>query len=230
LGKNPTIGISAGLYGTSYNLFLPQWWDGVLSLNRQPDKIIFVHDPQNKNYVIAEMPKKYAPVTKFIEFNGDDFGEFRHLMQVNQTADWFSVCGIDDQYLPGAFDEINQAHAQGCDIYIDKIQLKHNGAIIDGSWIPEEIPHRMTCPGAAPMKLELYKKTGGVTKGTIWDDWELYIRCVVAGAKPYHANTVRIIHDLGYNHKTLSGVNRDASNDQIGGAYIAKVRQELGIE
>jgi hypothetical protein len=187
------------------------------------------HDAQNKEAALTKLPGQYKDITQFIEFGGDDFGEFRHLMQSNQTADWFSVCGIDDQYLPGAFDEIEQADAEGCDIYIDKVQFKHNGEILEGRWLPDERPHRMTCPGAAPMKLELYNKTGGVTKGTIWDDWELYIRCVVAGAKPYHANTVRIIHDLGYDHETLSGVKRNSQNDEIGNAYIAKVRQELGL-
>ena len=224
-----TIGLSAGVFGTRYTGFIEQWWDGVIGLNRQPDTIVFVYDAQNKEAVLAKLPEQYKEITKFIEFDGDDFGEFRHLMQTNQTADWFSVCGIDDQYLPAAFDEIEQADAEGCDIYIDKVQFKHNGQILEGRWEPEHIPHRMTCPGAAPMKLDLYNKTGGVTKGTIWDDWELYIRCVVAGAKPYHANTVRIIHDLGYDHETLSGVKRNSQNDEIGNAYIAKVRQELGL-
>ena len=224
-----TIGLSAGVFGTRYTGFISQWWDGVFGLNRQPDTILFDYDALNKEAALANLPEQYKEITKFIEFDGDDFGEFRHLMQSNQTADWFSVCGIDDQYLPGAFDEIEQADAEGCDIYIDKVQFKHNGQILEGRWEPEQIPHRMTCPGAAPMKLELYNKTGGVTKGTIWDDWELYIRCVVAGAKPYHANTVRIIHDLGYDHETLSGVKRNSQNDEIGNAYIAKVRQELGL-
>lgn len=224
-----TIGISAGVYGTRYTGFIEQFWDGVLSLNRQPDTIVFVYDAQNKEPSWAKLPEQYKEITKFIEFDGENYGEFRHLMQTNQTADWFSVCGIDDQYLPGAFDEIEQADAEGCDIYIDKVKFKHNGQILEGRWEPENIPHRMTCPGAAPMKLDLYNKTGGVTKGTIWDDWELYIRCVVAGAKPYHANTVRIIHDLGYDHETLSGVKRNSQNDEIGNAYIAKVRQELGL-
>jgi hypothetical protein len=229
LERSLTIGLSAGVFGTRYTGFIEQWWDGVIGLNRQPDMIVFVHDAQNKEAALAKLPEQYKKITKFIEFDGDDFGEFRHLMQVNQTADWFSVCGIDDQYLPGAFDEVEQADAEGCDIYIDKVQFKHNGQILEGRWLPDEIPHRMTCPGAAPMKLDLYNKTGGVTKGTIWDDWELYIRCVVAGAKPYHANTVRIIHDLGYDHETLSGVKRNSQNDEIGNAYIAKVRQELGL-
>jgi hypothetical protein len=229
LANSFTIGISAGLYGTRYNSFLPQWWAGVIGLNRQPDTIVFLHDAQNANYVKAEMPNQYTEITKFIQFDGEDFGEFRHIMQINQTADWFSVCGVDDQYLPEAFDEIDQAEAEGCDIYIDKLQFKHNGEIMRGRWIPEEIPYRMTCPGAAPMKLELYKKTGGVTKGTIYDDWELYIRCVVAGAKPYHANTIRIVHDLGYNHETLSGVNRQPILDAMGQDHIARVRQELGF-
>ena len=224
-----TIGIGAGAFGTRYTRFIPQWWDGILALNRQPDSIVFVYDAQNKEPSLDALPEQYKAITNFIEFDGLDFGEFRHLMQVNQTADWFSICGIDDQYLPGAFDEIEQAEAEGCDIYIDKIQFKHNGQIMEGRWEPENIPHRMTCPGAAPMTLELYNKTGGVSKGAIWDDWELYIRCVAVGAKPYHANTVRAIHDLGYEHETLSGVNRNRQNDELGNAYIAKLRQELGL-
>ena len=224
-----TIGIGAGVFGTRYTGFIAQWWDGVVALNRQPDSIVFVYDAQNKEPSLAALPEQYKGITKFIEFDGQDFGEFRDLMQANQTADWFSICGIDDQYLPGAFDEIEQADAEGCDIYIDKVQFKHNGQILEGRWEPENLPHRMTCPGAAPMKLELYNKTGGVTKGTLWDDWELYIRCVAVGAKPYHASTIRIIHDLGYDHETLSGVKRNPQNDEIGNAYIAKVRAELGL-
>lgn len=224
-----TLGLSAGVYGTRYTKFIPQWWQGVIGLRRQPDSIVFVYDQQNKEYALSQIPEQYKNITKFLEFNGEDFGEFRHLSQINQTADWVSVCGIDDQYLPGAFDELEQAHIQGCDIYIDKVQFKHNAEIMKGRWIEEEIPFRMTFPGAAPIKLELYKKTGGVRRGTLWDDWELYIRCLAAGAKPYHSNTIRIIHDLGYDHETLSGVNRNPENDKLGAAHIATVRAELGF-
>jgi hypothetical protein len=224
-----TLGISAGVFGTRYTQFIPQWWEGVIGLRRQPDSIVFVYDEQNKEYALSQIPKQYKKITKFIEFSGNDFGEFRHLSQINQTSDWFSLCGIDDQYLPGAFDELEQATLEGCDIYIDKIQFKHNGEIMEGRWIPELIPFQMTCPGAAPMTLELYKKTGGVSKETLWDDWELYIRCVAAGAKPYHSNTIRIIHDLGYERETLSGVNRNRENDIVGTDHIAKIRQELGF-
>jgi hypothetical protein len=87
----------------------------------------------------------------------------------------------------------------------------------------------MTCPGGAPIKRTLLEKTGGHTKGAIFDDWELYIRCVAAGAKPFHATTVRLIHDLGHDRVTLSGVNRPRINDSIGQDAIAKVRQELGF-
>lgn len=207
---------------------MPRWWEGVQSLKRQPDAIVIAHDPQNKQWVESLIPKGHKSITRTIEMQGE-FADFMLAIQANQTTDWVSICNVDDQYLPGAFDELEQAHAEGCDIYIDKLQLKHDGSIMEGRWLPDEIPHRMTCPGAAPIKKELFDKTGGHTKGTIYDDWELYIRCVAAGAKPFHASTIRAIHDLGYDRVTMSGVNRLPENDVIGYSHIAKVRQELGL-
>jgi hypothetical protein len=204
------------------------WWDSVKTLNRQPDSILFAYDSQNKSLVENNIPDEYKRSTKLIELDGD-YWEYRQAVQANQTADWFSICGIDDRYLPGAFDQLDQANAEGCDIYIDKLQYKHNGQILDGRWIPEEIPSRMTCPGQATVKRELFEKTKGVTKGSIYDDWELYIRFVAAGAKPFHADTIRIIHDLGYDHVTLSGINRESTNDDYGKAHIQQVRHELGL-
>lgn len=223
-----TLGLGSVLFGTRYSSFLIGWWDSVKTLNRQPDSILFAYDSQNKSLVENNIPDEYKGSTKLIELDGD-YWEYRQAVQANQTADWFSICGIDDRYLPGAFDQLDQANAEGCDIYIDKLQYKHNGQILDGRWIPEEIPSRMTCPGQATVKRELFEKTKGVTKGSIYDDWELYIRFVAAGAKPFHADTIRIIHDLGYDHVTLSGINRESTNDDYGKAHIQQVRHELGL-
>ena len=223
-----TLGLGTVLFGERYSHFLPGWWESVTTLNRQPDSVVITHDSHNEEYIKQQTPSQYAGITKLIQIDGE-YWEYRHAIQQNQTADWFSICGIDDRYLPEAFDELQQAHDQGCDIYIDKLKFKHNGEVMSGSWVPERIPYEMTCPGQAPMKSELYRKTAGITEGSIFDDWELYIRCVAAGAKPYHANTLRIIHDLGYDHVTLSGVNRDMSKDKLGKAQIARVREELGL-
>jgi hypothetical protein len=223
-----TLGLGSVLFGTRYNSFLVGWWDSVKTLTRQPDSIVFVHDSDNKNFVEINVPDEYKGITTLIQLDGE-YWEYRQAVQANQKADWFSICGIDDRYLPGAFDELELADEQGCDLYIDKLQYKHNGQILEGRWIPEEVPHRMTCPGQATAKKDLFQKTKGVTQGSIYDDWELYIRFVAAGAKPYHADTIRIIHDLGYDHVTLSGVNRERSNDSVGKDHIAKVRQELGL-
>lgn len=223
-----TLGLGSVLFGTRYSSFLIGWWDSVKTLNRQPDSILFAYDSQNKSLVENNIPDEYKRSTKLIELDGD-YWEYRQAVQANQTADWFSICGIDDRYLPGAFDQLDQANAEGCDIYIDKLQYKHNGQILDGRWIPEEIPSRMTCPGQATVKRELFEKTKGVTKGSIYDDWELYIRFVAAGAKPFHADTIRIIHDLGYDHVTLSGINRESTNDDYGKTHIQQVRHELGL-
>jgi hypothetical protein len=223
-----TLGISSSLFGTGYSGFYPRWWAGIESLNRQPDAIVIAHDARNKEEVLANIPEQYKDITKTIELEGT-YTDYRRAMQESQTTDWISVGDVDDQYLPGAFDELDQADAEGCDIYIDKVQFKHNGSILEGRWIPEKIPYEMTCPGNAPIKKTLYDKTGGTSSGTYFDDWELYIRCVHAGAKPYHASTIRLIHDLGHDRVTLSGVNRSMAKDQESKEAIARVRQELGF-
>jgi hypothetical protein len=228
LANSSTIGICSSLFGTGYSGFYPRWWAGVKSLNKQPAEIVIVHDPDNRAEVLDSIPQDYKSITNTIEMTGT-YSDFRLAMQRALKTDWLSVGDVDDQYLPGAFDELDQAHAEGCDIYIDKVQFKHDGSIFEGTWEPEHIPYRMTCPGNAPIKRELYEKTGGATGGSFYDDWELYIRCVAAGAKPFHASTVRLIHDLGHDRVTLSGVNRPSINDSIGQDAIAKVRQELGF-
>ena len=216
------------MFGTGYSGFYPRWWQGIKSLNKQPAEIVIAHDPQNSIEVLDSIPQDYKSITKTIEMTGT-YSQFRLAMQGALKTDWLSVGDVDDQYLPGAFDELDQAHAEGCDIYIDKVQFKHDGSIMQGTWQPDQIPYRMTCPGNAPIKREMYERTGGATSGSFYDDWELYIRCVAAGAKPFHASTVRLIHDLGHDRVTLSGVNRPSINDTIGQEAIAKVRQELGF-
>jgi len=228
LGYSPTVGICSSHFGEGYSGFWPQWWQGVKSLNKQPAQIAISHDLQNKAEVESAILPEYKEITKTIEMTGT-FAQFKLAMQRALTTDWLSVGDVDDQYLPEAFDELDQAHAEGCDLYIDKIRLKHDGSIMQGTWQPDQIPDRMTCPGNAPIKRELYERTGGHSRDAIFDDWELYIRCVAAGAKPFHASTVRTIYDMGYGRTTMSGVARPASNDIIGKQQIARVRQKLGL-
>lgn len=230
MGTSPiTIGVSTSLWGDNgYSQFVNRWWQGVRNLTRQPDAIVFVHDDINANLVNNSIPDQYRQITRTIELAGT-YSDFMMTMQASQTTDWISVCNIDDEYLSGAFDQIEEADAAGCDIYIDKLRARHDNSVIQGIWNPQLIPTQMTCPGAAPIKRELFERAGGVTQGSLYDDWELYIRCVAVGAKPFHAETFRIIHDLGYDRVTLSGVNRKSENDEIGKAHIAKVRTELGL-
>jgi hypothetical protein len=220
--------MSACLFGTAYNSFVPGWWESLKTLNIQPDAIVFIYDSQNAEYAIAQVPEMYKKITKTVLLDGE-YWEYRQAMHTELDTDWIASCGIDDRMLPGAFDELAKADAEGCDIYIDKMQVKDSGQILEGRWNPQQMPDQISCPGSATLKKSLFNKTKGITKGAIFDDWELYIRCVAAGAKPYHANTVRIIHDLGYDHVTLSGVNRVSTNDSIGREHIARVRQELGL-
>ena len=223
-----TLGVSACLFGEGYSQFLPRWWAGIRSLRKQPTAIVIAHDELNKSALESTISEEYRSRTTLIEMTGT-YADYRLASQAAQTTDWISICDIDDTYLPNAFDELDRAHDEGCDIYVDKLQMKHDGSIMEGRWIPDLIPYRMTCPANAPIKRELFAKTGGPTKGAIFDDWELYIRCVAAGAKPFHASTVRIIHDLGYDRVTMSGVRRPANHDEDGKAHIARVREQLGF-
>jgi hypothetical protein len=62
-----------------------------------------------------------------------------------------------------------------------------------------------------------------------WNDWIFYLLAVKQGVKAYRTQNYRMIHDLGYDHETISGANSDNAKRALADQQLAKARQELGL-
>ena len=185
-----TLTVVTACWGEEYARFIPQWFEGYHKLNRKPEELILgigKGDPVGlARYATAK--------TKIVEVpEGKLSVKWDYLIR-QASSEWFSYMAIDDEILPGAYDEIDLAGDS--DVYVDSIRVKHADYVDKGEWKPQELEHKLIAPGFAPMRLELYKQIG-LKHDYKFFDWILQVDLVRAGAKPYFANTMRIVWDEG---------------------------------
>lgn len=220
-----TITLPLALWGTGYDQFIHRWLEGVRSLRRQPDEIVVVTDEKNKHI------KEFLNLDIYTQFHWLPCSDYRLWdYAIRQShSKWFAICNIDDYFLPGALDEIDQADAQGCNLLIDSLEVSIGG-VWSGYWDADEIPFRFTMPGAEPMTRELYVKAGGFDHNLQFPDWGLAVHMVHKNlAKPYKAQTRRIMFDTGHHRVTLSGQSQDPSVKAAGTAQIHELSRSLGL-
>lgn len=201
-----SLSVVTACWGEQYAEFIPRWWQGLQSLNRKPDEIIIgivEGDPVGLAKSIPEGIEAKVVVLPDLPINYKFEEAINHV-----TSKWFSLIPIDDELLPGAYDELDQADAQGAELYIDSIQYRHNGQIWKGHWDHASIATLMPAPQLIPCTLELYKRLGQKFDYR-WSDWVFQIDAAKAGAKPFIASTVRMLFDSGLDRVTESGPNCD---------------------
>jgi hypothetical protein len=64
---------------------------------------------------------------------------------------------------------------------------------------------------------------------TYWDDYAFYLLAVKAGVSVYKTDKYRMIHDLGTDHETVSGVRMQTSKKPWADNQLAELRQTLNI-
>jgi len=203
-----TLSVVTACWGQEYAQFIPQWWRGLQSLNRKPDEIILgivEGDPVGLADSIPEGIDAKVVLLPDKEINY----KFDHAVR-QVSSKWFSLIPIDDELLPGAYDEIDKADAQGAELYIDSIQYRDSARVWNGHWDTSGIRHTMPAPQLIPCTKELYERLGQKFEYR-WSDWIFQIDAAKAKAKPYIAQTTRIIFDPGHNRVTESGVSMDQS-------------------
>lgn len=224
-----TITLPLAIWGEGYAEFLPRWWDGVLSLNRKPDEVSIVADVKNFKAVIETWPKTDIPV-KAITYTGEDYADFWNKAISEATSEWVAICNVDDQFLPPALDQIDQADTEGCNLVCDSIQDKGSHNVTMSSWRPDVVAHTWTMVGAEPMKKSLWEASGGFRKGFLFADWALAMDMAKTGlVKAFDASTLRIIYDRGYDRKTLSGAMQDGNKKSEGYAMLRELASQLGL-
>lgn len=213
------ISLPLALWGTAYSQFFSRWLDGVNRLARKPDEIVIVTDEANKD--IANNADTSIPL-KTYSFEIADYRLWDIAIR-NCSSDWVAICNIDDQFLPNALDQIDQAEKAGANLLVDSLRVKGTNHRWTGYWDAATIPNRFTMPGAEPMKKDLYIAAGGYDHNFQFPDWALAVHMVHKNlARPFTANTERIIFDPGDDRVTMSG---NSANPQIKAAGTAQVRE-----
>jgi len=221
-----TVSLPLAIWGTGYAEFLPRWWDGVESLERQPDEIVCVADSNNYEALVESCRGK----ARLIKYDGKDYADFWNKAIEECSSEWVAICNVDDKFLPQALNDIEKADAEGCNLICDSIQDKHNGSVYPSSWRPHAIATTWTMVGAEPMKKSLWEAAGGFLSGYLFADWQLAMGMAKSGTvNAYDSSIIRIIYDRGDDRPTLSGINGDPQAKNEAHQKLRLLAQTLGL-
>jgi hypothetical protein len=225
-----TISIVTALYGSQYTQYISRWWAAVEKLNRQPDQIVLATPLDNHFGLIESIPDKYKNSVKHIEADASGVHGPWYAGIGATDGDWIFGCGIDDQFSPDAFDEVEQATEAKADLIIDRIEYLQGGDW-PAVWNPENYRNRHFAPGGVAGYTKNIKHYWNLIPPNLrWNDNAFYALCVKNNIQVYRAKTTRMIHDLGTNHQTISGVNRDMSQDRQAYSEANAYIESLGIQ
>jgi hypothetical protein len=224
-----TISIVTALYGSQYAQYTSRWWAAVEKLNRQPDQIVLATPLDNHFGLIESVPDKYKNSVKHIQADASGIHGPWYAGIEAADGDWIFGLGIDDQFSPDAFDEVERATDNNADFIVDKILYLQGGGW-PAHWLPSNYRDRNFAPGGVVGYNKNIKHYWSLMPSDLrWNDHAFYVLCMKNNAKPYFANTTRMIHDLGTNHQTISGVRRDSSHDFEASKQLRHFIESLGL-
>ena len=222
-----TISLPLAVWGDRYNHFIPQWWNGVRLLERQPDEIVLVSD---SDLLLGSVPDWVDVPVKRVRATCEDFAGWWNTAIGLCSSDWFAICNVDDYFLPAGLNQVDEADAAGANFLVDSLRVRQTGEIWSGVWDPVTIPERFTMPGAEPMRKDLFDAAGGYREGFRFVDWALMVDVVALGlARPFQASTVRVVFDNGSNHETMSGGMLDSVARAQATEQVRQLSADLGL-
>jgi hypothetical protein len=199
-----------------YGLFFPRWWQAISELERQPDQIVIAYHESNLAKVPESVPKEYASRVKLVVSDSEDGLIYGNLAVEAADTDWVAFCGLDDQVLPNAYDELELC--SDAEILIANLKLS-DGSNSFGSWDTQRMKHQNPMAFLSPFRKSLWERVGGIPK-IYWSDWGFWMKAAMAGATTYQSQNFQALFDLGADHETESGLLlpsqiRSAANDEL---------------
>jgi hypothetical protein len=185
-----------------YGVFIPRWWQAITELERQPDQIVIAYHESNLCKVPESVPKEYASRTKLVVSDSEDGLIYGNLAVDAAETDWLAFCGLDDQVLPNAYDELELCSE--AEILVANLKLS-NGSDSFGSWDTQRMRHENPMAALSPFRKSLWQRVGGMPQ-IYWGDWGFWMKSAIAGATTYQSQNFQALFDLGANHETESGL------------------------
>ena len=222
----PTISLPLAIWGTGYAQFLPQWFAGVQSLERELLEIVIVCDKANFPAVMKACPD-FSKVRIKVEEHKDYSAYWNRAFELCQGK-WIAICNVDDYFLPGALNQIDQADAEGCNLICDHLLHKGTNVRQSARWEPELLDSQFNLMGANPMTKHLWEASGGFPDGIRFADWGLAIQMRQTGlVRPFYASTDRVVYDVGYDRPTMTGASLAGDSRTEGNQQIQQIVQVL---
>lgn len=224
--KPPLISLPLAIWGDGYSSFLPQWWEGVRSLETKPDEIIIVTDDKNFPAVAASVPD-WGDV-RLIKENLNSYAEYWNKAISLCGGKWIALCNVDDYFLPRGLNSIPEAEKRGKNLVCDAIRTKGSDHVQQTIWNPDALNYEFELGGANPMTKALWQASGGFPEGIRFADWGLALGMRKTGlVEAYVTSEIRIVYDRGYDRLTLSGATLGDDERAEGREQIRQLAKSL---
>lgn len=222
---NSTVSITTQVWGERYAQFIPRWWESVRGLSRKPDEIVLVTDSNDTCQLLATVPDWVdVPVVKIATKN--EFMQQWATTAVHAcNSEWIAGMPIDDQFASTALNPIDTA--QG-DFLVDRVEFLTGGEW-PASWSLPPRNRRFAPAGISPFRRKLLPIWDLIPEDCHWNDYVWYLLLAKHEVKPEITNNLRMIHDLGHNHETMSGLNMNPETRIKADNQLARIRAELAI-
>jgi hypothetical protein len=218
--------VVVAVWGTRYQPYIARWWESLRTLNRQPNEIVLVTDLADDSNLFGTIPDWVdVPVVK-VQIDSDQYNELWSAAVHAASQEWIVKLCIDDQFSPQALDFLETVEG---DLVIDRCRFLQGGDWV-ASWDTNDTDNRRFAPASfSPFRRSLIQFYDKIPKPCLWDDYVFYLLLAKANVKVYRTDNYRMIHDLGVDHETISGYNRNADKAVEANRILDKVRRELEL-
>ena len=218
--------VVVAVWGTRYQPYIARWWESLRTLNRQPNEIVLVSDLADDSNLFGTIPDWVdVPVVK-VQIDSDQYNELWSAAVHAASQEWIVKLCIDDQFCPEALDFLDTVEG---DLVIDRCKFLQGGEWVP-SWDTGNTGDRRFAPASfSPFRRNLIQFYDKIPKPCLWDDYVFYLLLAKANVKVYKTDNYRMIHDLGVDHETVSGYNRNADKAVEANRILDKVRRELEL-
>ena len=218
--------VVVAVWGTRYQPYIARWWESLKTLNRQPNEIVLVSDLADDSNLFSTIPDWVdVPVVK-VQIDSDQYNELWSAAVHAASQEWIVKLCIDDQFCPQALDFLETVEG---DLVIDRCRFLQGGEWV-ASWDTNDTDNRRFAPASfSPFRRNLIQFYDKIPKPCLWDDYVFYLLLAKANVKVYRTDNYRMIHDLGVDHETVSGYNRNADKAVEANRILDKVRRELEL-
>jgi hypothetical protein len=208
-----------------FSQYCEQWWEAIRVCNKLPDKVVICHwvpDTAGITSLPDWMPSENVLLIPF-EY-GTCVAEMLNRAIDQCGTDWIMFIGLDDQILPDALVEVEQAQAAGADILSTGVRFSNGGEWM-GVWNTSVLADRPPLPSNCPMRVATLQDCGGFAEMK-YHDWGMWIKLAKHNAKVYQGNTFGMLFHHGERHVTQSGIQ--SSHHDIGRQQVHALAREIG--